>query len=104
MMKGYNELKTHVNVKVSLFDQIHNLSQSVISEQNKLSTRIDQTDEKIVRLDGEVNKLEVNKLVENKERNELINNLKAEIFQLNAGVEMRCDDKVNALQRTKPQH
>ncbi|KAH3782343.1 hypothetical protein DPMN_160258 [Dreissena polymorpha] len=100
MMKAYKELKTHVNVKVSLLDQIHNISPSVISEQKKLNTRIDQADVKIVRLDGEVNKLEVNKLVGNKEINEFIMNLKAERVQLNAGVKMRCDDRVNALQRT----
>ncbi|XP_052265548.1 uncharacterized protein LOC127868028 isoform X2 [Dreissena polymorpha] len=98
MMKGYNELKSHVNVKVSLFDQIHNLSQSVISEQNKLSTRIDQTDANIIRLDGEVNKLEVNEMVEKKERNEIIKNLKDELLQLNAGVKTKFDDRVNALQ------
>ncbi|KAH3869454.1 uncharacterized protein LOC127870354 [Dreissena polymorpha] len=98
MMKGYNELKSHVNVKVSLFDQIHNLSQSVISEQNKLSTRIDQTDANIIRLEGEVNKLEVNEMVEKKERNEIIKNLKDELLQLNAGVKTKFDDRVKALQ------
>ncbi|KAH3818662.1 uncharacterized protein LOC127880759 [Dreissena polymorpha] len=98
MMKGYNELKSHVNVKVSLFDQIHNLSQSVISEQYKLSARIDQADANIIRLDGEVNKLEVNELVEKKERNKIIKNLKDELLQLNAGIKTKCDDRVNALQ------
>ncbi|KAH3718759.1 hypothetical protein DPMN_061566 [Dreissena polymorpha] len=100
MMKGYKELKTHVNVKVSLVDQIHNISQSVISKQNTLSARIDQEDAEIIRLDGEVNKLKVNKLVENTKRNELINNLKAELLQSNAGVETKCDDSVNALKKT----
>ncbi|XP_052271667.1 uncharacterized protein LOC127872375 [Dreissena polymorpha] len=99
MMKGYKDLKTHVNVKVSVADQINNLAQSVISEQNKLSTRLDQADARIIRLDGEVNKLEVDELVEKNERNELINNLKAELLQLNAVVETKCDDRVNALQK-----
>ncbi|XP_052235807.1 uncharacterized protein LOC127847743 isoform X2 [Dreissena polymorpha] len=88
MMKGYKDLKTHVNAKVSAVDQINNLAQSVISEQNKLSTRLDQA----------VNKLEVNELVEKRERNELINNLKSELLLLNAGVETKFDDRVNALQ------
>ncbi|KAH3751559.1 tenascin-N-like isoform X1 [Dreissena polymorpha] len=97
MIKGYKDLKTHV--KVSVVDQKNNLAQSVISEQNKLSTRLDQADANIIRLDGDVNKLEVNELVEKKERNELINNLKAELLQLNAGSEAKCDDRVNALQK-----
>ncbi|XP_052245881.1 uncharacterized protein LOC127854853 isoform X2 [Dreissena polymorpha] len=100
MMKGYKELKTHVNVKVALVDQIHNISQSVISTHNTLSARIVQTDAEISRLGGEVNKLKVNKLVENTERNELINNLKAELIQSNAGVETKCDESVNALKKT----
>ncbi|KAH3796573.1 hypothetical protein DPMN_150142 [Dreissena polymorpha] len=98
MMKGFKELKTHVDVKVSVFDQIQSLFQSVISEQNKLSTRIDQADAKIDRLDGEMNKLEVNKLVEKKEGNELLKNIKAELLQLNTDIETKCDDRVNALQ------
>ncbi|XP_052236461.1 uncharacterized protein LOC127848192 isoform X6 [Dreissena polymorpha] len=89
MMKGYKDLKTHVNVKVSVVDQINNLAQSVISEQNKLSSRLDQA----------VKKLEVNELVEKRERKELINNLKAELLLLNAGVETKIDDRVNALQK-----
>ncbi|XP_052245621.1 putative leucine-rich repeat-containing protein DDB_G0290503 [Dreissena polymorpha] len=90
MMKGYKDLKTHV------FDQTNTLSQSMISEQNKLSIKIDKA---IVRLDGEVNKLEVNALVEKNERNELMKNFKAELLQLNAGVETKCDDRVNTLQK-----
>ncbi|KAH3782344.1 hypothetical protein DPMN_160259 [Dreissena polymorpha] len=75
-----------------------NLSISLILEQNKLSTRIGQADATIFRLDGEVNKLTVTELVEKKERNELIEDLKAELLQLNKSVERKCDDKVNALQ------
>ncbi|KAH3718605.1 hypothetical protein DPMN_061411 [Dreissena polymorpha] len=90
MMKGYKDLKTH------MFDQTNTLSQSMTSEQNKLSIKIDKA---IVRLDGEVNKLEVNASVEKNERNELMKNFKAELFQLNAGVETKCDDRVNTLQK-----
>ncbi|KAH3720511.1 hypothetical protein DPMN_063410 [Dreissena polymorpha] len=93
MMKGYKEFKRQ------MLDETNTFSQSVISEQNKLSTKIDKADAKIVRLDGEVNRLEVNALVEKKEKNELINNLKAELLQLNAGVETKCDDRVITLQK-----
>ncbi|XP_052245902.1 uncharacterized protein LOC127854864 isoform X8 [Dreissena polymorpha] len=92
-MVGYKDLETHIS------DQMNNFSQSLLSEQNKLSTKIDKADAKIVRLDGEVNKLEVNSLVEKKERNELIKNLKDELLQLNAGVETKCDDRVVTLQK-----
>ncbi|KAH3718323.1 hypothetical protein DPMN_061126 [Dreissena polymorpha] len=93
IMKSYKDLKRQ------MLDQTNTFSQSVISEQNKLSTKIDKADAKIVRLDGEVNKLEVNALVEKRERNELIKNLKAELLQLNAGVETKCDDRVITLQK-----
>ncbi|KAH3702924.1 uncharacterized protein LOC127860184 [Dreissena polymorpha] len=72
MKKGYRDLKTHVNgiskfdshavsrneVSVLVLDQMNNLSQSVISEQNKLSSRIDKAVANMVRLDVEVNKLD----------------------------------------------
>ncbi|KAH3869328.1 hypothetical protein DPMN_032491 [Dreissena polymorpha] len=74
---------------------------SLIFEKKQLSTRIDQADVNIIRLDGEVSKLEVNELVKKKERNEIINNLTAELLQLNAMT--KCDDRVNAIQNRSEQ-
>ncbi|KAH3853804.1 uncharacterized protein LOC127875396 [Dreissena polymorpha] len=72
MKRGYRDLKTQVNemskfvsqlvsrdeLSVLVLDQMKRLSESVISEQNKLSSRIDKAETKMVRLDVEVNKVD----------------------------------------------
>ncbi|KAH3718750.1 hypothetical protein DPMN_061556 [Dreissena polymorpha] len=51
-MARYTDMETHMSV------QMKNLTQSVISEQNKFSARMDQANAKVVKLDGGVKKLD----------------------------------------------